>query len=163
MFDCLKRLGGASKQQVAALMRPVFCAKYPEYAEHMVETTATQLCHCNLRVYWRDGVCFLRGKEPSPALLEAIDIMLELSNNTPLNYWRDDPPVPLRFQLQSGEKVRMFAVAEYDPAFPQSAFRRTERMIWLFGGRGHPQPLPVPNKQFLALRQENGMHRFFTL
>lgn len=160
--ESLKRLGGTRKQQMAALMRPVFCTKHPEYAEHIVETTVEQLRHCNMKIHWKEGICFLGGNPPCSEFLEAIDIMLELSNNAPLDYWRGDAPVLLRFQLQEGEKIRMFAVAKYGYLPSQLKFRHTERVIWLFDGQGHPQALPVSNKQFFAVRQENGRHRFFT-
>ena len=59
------------------------------------------------------------------------------------------------------QKVRRFVVATYEEELTDLQLGPYDRVILLFDGQGQAQPLSVSNKQFFAVRQENGTHRFF--
>ena len=162
LLDALERLGCARTDQLAGLIRPVFCAGKPEIAPRLVASAMRQLEYCNAEIT-RDGdVYTVPGEHVDYDGLQAVDIMLQLSSGAVLDYRKGKWPVLLRFSIQE-QKVRSFAVASYGSWAAKAHFTPCERIILLFDGRGQPEALPVSNKQFFAVRQEDGTHRFFAL
>ena len=160
LLEALDSLGGAKLKQLTDLLRPVFCVEKPDAAPRIVEAAIHQMDHCNIPLC-RDGeVVYLPGRHPSFQQLEAIDVMLELSCGELLNYRCEKPPILLRFAVQE-QKVRLFAVTTVPEVQYGIELYDTERIIMLFDGHGNPHALPVPNKQFLAIRQDDGTHRFY--
>lgn len=100
-----------------------------------------------------------------PRRLEAIDVMLELSNAAPLDFdGRQAPPALLRLAVQ-GKKISLFAVlsaeAPVDRPCCRLTLEPTERVVFLLGEQT-PDSLPdIPNKCFYAAAQADGSHRFF--
>lgn len=162
LLDALDTLGGATLQQLTALLQPVFCTEKPEAAPRIVNAAIRQMGLCNVELC-RDGeLVFLPGRRPGERLLEAVDVMLELSGANPLSYFCGKPPILLRFSVQE-QKVRTFAVIHSAMDVYGSEFHQTERIILLFDGRDKAPVLPVSNKQFVAVRQEDGSHRFYAV
>ena len=162
LLEVLETLGGATLRQLTDLLRPVFCAEKPEVAPRIVHAAIRQMSLCNVDLC-RDGeLVFLPGRRPREDLLEAIDVMLQLSEANPLSYACGKPPILLRFSVQE-QKVRTFAVIHSAVDVYGSEFHQTERIILLFDGRDKAPVLPVSNKQFVAVRQEDGTHRFFAV
>ena len=163
MLDVINRLGCIRKDQLAELVKYIFCSAKPEVAPRLVNSAINQLLYGNVQIR-RDGEIYrLPHVKPDPKLLEAIDIMLELGGAMLIDYRAGAPPVLLRFVVE-GEKVRSFTVVPSDADVIGIGFDRTERIIQLFDGQGQqPSALPVSNKQFLAISQENGSHRFVAL
>ena len=93
-------------------------------------------------------------------LVMVLSIAPQVSAASIEDYWRARSPVLLRFCVQE-QKFRSFAIAKYTPELFSIDFPQHERIIMLFDGQGQPQTLPVSNKQFFAVRQEDGSHRFF--
>ena len=163
LLDALERLGGLRETQMISLLRPVFCVKKPDAAPQIVAAALRQLSNGSVRLSDDGGVIRLHGTErPNGKLLDAVDVMLQLAGAGLADYWRGNPPVLLRFCVQA-RKVRTFSVAAYGPDISTAAFPPHERIILLFDGQGQPQALPVSNKQFIAVRQEDGTHRFFAM
>lgn len=163
ILNALERLGGLREAQMVSLIRPVFCAEKPEVAPRVVAAALRQFSSYNVKLCDDGGVIHLQGTElPSGKMLEAIDVMLQLAGAGLADYWKGNPPVLLRFCVQ-GQKVRTFSVAGYGPDVFTAVFPPHERIILLFDGQSQPQALPVSNKQFIAVRQEDGTHRFFAL
>ena len=160
--EALELLGGARLDQLAALLCPAFCAGKPEIAPRIAETTVRQLRLRNMELWQEDDLVFLPGRRPGPEVLEAIDVMLELSGGTPLSYGVGRPPILLRFSVQE-QKVRLFAVVLSGADLIGTELRYTEKIIRLFDGQGRMRRLPVSNKQFCAVRQSDGTHRFFAV
>ena len=160
LLEALDSLGGAKLGQLTKLLQPVFCIEKPEAAPRIVEAAIRQMERCNISLC-RDGdLVYLPGKRPATPLLEAIDVMLELSCGELLNYRCGKPPILLRFAVQE-QKVRLFAVTTVPADLYGTELYDTERIIMLFDGHGNQHALPVPNKQFLAIRQDDGTHRFY--
>lgn len=160
LLNVIQRLGCVRREQLYQLFCPLFCADSPNTAEavagaalHRLRTTCQQLRET-------DDILHLTNAKPDRDLLEAIDVMIELSQASPLDFRRDEPPVLLRFSVQEF-KVRRFAVVHGGTALDVLHFGSHERVILLFDGQGQAQPLPVSNKQFFAVRQDDGSHRYF--
>lgn len=163
ILNALERLGGLREAQMISLIRPVFCAEKPEVAPRVVAAALRQFSGGNVKLCDDGGVVHLQGTDrPDGKLLEAIDVMLQLAGAGLADYWKGNPPVLLRFCVQ-GQKVRTFSVAGYGPDVFTAVFPPHERIILLFDGQSQPQALSVSNKQFIAVRQEDGTHRFFAL
>ena len=162
MLDVINRLGCIRKDQLSELVKSEFCSIKPEVAPRLVNSAMNQLLYGNVQIR-RDGEVYrLPHVKPDPKLLEAIDVMLELGGAMLIDYRAGAPPVLLRFVVE-GEKVRSFTVLPMYTDVGNMHIDRTERIILLFDGQGQPSALPVSNKQFLAIRQENGSHRFAAL
>lgn len=160
LLDALDTLGGAELRQLTELLRPVFCAGKPEIAPRIVEAAIGQMRRCNIELC-RDGeLVYFPGRRPGQLLLEAVDVMLELSGTELLNYRCGKPPILLRFSVQE-QKVRLFTVTIPGADLYGIELPNTERIILLFDGQDKADVLPVPNKQFFAVRQNDGNHRFF--
>ena len=159
LIEAIKKLGCARKDQLTALLRPVFCAHRPDMAERVTEAALRQLRIGNLPLVQEDNLCRLPKARADPSHLEAIDVMLELSDAVPLEYRAGEKPVLLRFSV-GGEKIRRLAVLEDTDLLDESAVFHGERLIRLYDSRASPEPWPVSNRQFIAVRQENGTHRF---
>lgn len=163
ILNALERIGGLREDQIISLLRPVFCAEKPEAAPLIVTAALRQLTGCNVKLCSDGGVIRLHGTvQPDLKLLDAVDVMLQLAGADLADYWRANPPVLLRFCVQA-RKARTFSVAAYGPDVFTTTFPPHERIILLFDGQGRPQALPVSNKQFIAVRQEDGTHHFFAL
>lgn len=163
ILDALERLGGLRQEQIISLIRPVFCAEKPEAAPKIAAAARRQFSNCNIRLCDNGGVVHLQGAQrPNSELLDAIDVMLQLAGAGLTDYWKGKAPVLLRFCVQA-QKVRAFSVASYGPDVFTAAFPPHERVILLFDGQSQPQALPVSNKQFIAVRQEDGTYRFYAL
>ncbi len=109
-----------------------------------------------------DMVC-LPGAEPDPRLTEAIDVMLELSEGTPLDFQAvRGVPFLLRFSL-GGDTLRLFSVADLLlPDLPeQTPRRRMVRIVWIVENGVAPENLVLPRRHFFAVRQQDGTHRFY--
>ena len=159
LLDALNILGGAREGQLTALLLPVFCDKRPDMAP-IVTHAALDQAYKYSRPFEMDGdLIYLRGRRPDPLFLEAVDVMLELTNGAPLSYHPLKPPLLLRFTMQE-QKIRLFCVTEPNPTITE--FQKTERIIQLVDGQSQARALPVPNKQFYAVRRKDGTHRFFT-
>lgn len=106
---------------------------------------------------------YLARDQPDPLRLEAIDVMLELSEGGPQDFTvKLETPRLLRFAL-GADKLRLFTVALLSyAADPQHISReRSERIVWVSNSGTPPQGLALPPKHFFAARQEDGSHRFY--
>ena len=163
LLDVLERLGCVRERQLVSLIRPAFCRQRPDIAPALVASSMRQLMRGNFNIRKESDVFLRRNAETNPALLEAVDVMLELSSDAPSSYRTAPPPALLRFSVQEDKSLAAFLVARYGEDPTRMALTPEERIILLFDGRGHPNPLPVSNKQFFAVRLESGKRRFFAL
>lgn len=160
LLAALRKLGGARKDQLVVLFRPVFCARKPDSADWIAGTALHRL-QCTNQLRESEGVYYLTNAPPDD-VLEAIDVMLDLSQAKPLDFQRGEAPALLRFSVQE-QKVRRFVVARHGVDSEDLRLGAHERVILLFDGQGKGQPLPVSNKQFYAVRQEGGTHRYYAV
>ncbi len=137
----------------------IFCAKKSEVASGRC---MRQMKCCNVPLGQDVNLFNLPGRCPGPLQMEAVEIMLEIAGKELLEYRASKPPILLRFSVQ-GQKIRLFAVAAPRADLYGVELHQTERIIQLFDGQDKTYVLPVTNKQFLAVRQDDGSHRFFAM
>lgn len=157
-FKCLRL------DQLHTLLREKF--RRPGVADvnegHMA-AMLRQLRRGNWDIRTADGLVWIAGAKPDPRRLEAIDVMLELTEGAPQDLQAElPPPFILRFTL-GGEKLRLFAVAALDPGLLPACVerRRMERIVWISDSGTAPEGLVLPPKHFFAARQPDGSHRFY--
>jgi len=160
ILEMLEKLGGARTDQLITLLRPVYCACKPEAAPQIVRAAIRQLFVCNIPLCKDGDTVYLPGRKPTMAQLEAVDVMLELSGGAPMDFIRGEAPILLRFTAQK-RKERLFCITTADAAPCAAALAPTERVILLFDGQRPRRALPVSNKQIYAVRQGDGIHRFY--
>ena len=160
MLAAIQRLGCVRRDQLVALFRPAFCAESPGAEESVADSALYRLRCCCQQVRVSNDVWRMSNAKENRLLLEAVDVMIELSGAKPLDYQKAQPPALLRFAVQE-QKIRRFVVAACGEDLTDLRLGPYDRVILLFDGRGQAQPLAVSNKQFFAVRQENGTHRYF--
>ena len=115
-------------------------------------------------VWLRGDVVSYGDRRIDPRLLEALDVMLELTRVQPGFYSKDGlhEPFLLRFTGNGKGAGYLFSVAWLDAATHIATVPRMkgERIIWIseIGSFGE---IDLPRHHFFAARQENGTHRFF--
>ena len=160
MLAAIQRLGCVRRDQLVASFRPAFCAKSPGVEERVADSALYRLRCCCQQVRVSNGVWHMSNAKENGQLLEAVDVMIELSGAKPLDYQKTQPPALLRFTVQE-QKIRRFVVAACGEDLTDLRLGPYDRVILLFDGRRQAQPLAVSNKQFFAVRQKNGTHRYF--
>lgn len=161
ILEVLRKLGCLRKDQLHTLVRGKFSDL--EINELRMEAMLRQLRSGlgDFRVD-NDFVYLARG-QPDTVRLEAIDVMMELSEGAPQDFTvRLEGPCLLRFSL-GGDKLRLFSVARLSHVSePQMIQReRSERIVWISDSGTPPEGLALPPKQFFAARQTDGSHRFY--
>ena len=105
----------------------------------------------------------IAGFTPTPARLEAIDVMLELSEGAPQEFTvKVDSPRLLCFTL-GVDKLKLFSVAMLSHVSDTQLLHRerSERIVWISDSGTPLEGLTLPPKHFFAARQADGSHRFY--
>ena len=166
VLDVLRRLGCVRENQLEALLKARFFPPEKAVPPGLLEAMLRQFRCGNIELRRQDDVIFLPEKAPDARLLEAIDVMLELSGAVPSDFWAEAMGVVLlRFSV-AGRRISLFAVLHAgDLINPDArsppAVSRAERVVVLLPGDSTPPALSIPNTVFYALRQKDGSHRFF--
>ena len=163
ILEALRRLGCVRQNQLHALVRGKFQRPDFEISEARMAAMLRQL-RSGLGDFHVDGnFVYLARGQPNGARLEAIDVMLELSEGAPQDFTvKVDSPRLLRFAL-GGDKLKLFSVARLSHiSEPQQLQReRSERIVWISDSGTPPEGLALPPKHFFAARQADGSHRFY--
>lgn len=161
ILDVLRKLGCVRQDQLHTLVQ----GKFPDQkvSETRMEAMLRQLRYGLGDFRLDGGFVYLARGQPDVAQLEAIDVMLELSEGAPQNFTvKADSPRLLRFTL-GGDKLRMFSVAMLSHVSePQQLQReRSERIVWISDNGKPPEGLSLTPKHFFAARQADGSHYFY--
>ena len=166
VLDVLQRLGCVRVTQLEALLKAQFFPPEKTVPPGFLNAMLRQFRCGDVEISRQGDVIFLPEKTPDPRLLEAVDVMLELSGAAPSDFWAEERgAVLLRFSV-AGKRVSLFAVLHAgdligpDACSPPAA-SRAERVVVLLPGDSPPPALSIPNTVFYALRQKDGSHRFF--
>ncbi len=162
ILEVLRKLGCVRTDQLHALVRGKFQRPGFEIGEARMAAMLRQL-RSGLGDFRLDGgfVCLAWG-QPDALRLEAIDVMLELSEGTPQHFTaKVDSPRLLRFVL--GDRLKLFSVTRLSHVSdPQQLQReRSERIVWISDGGTPPEGLALPPKHFFAARQADGSHCYY--
>ena len=163
ILEVLRKLGCVKQDQLHALVRGKFQRPDFEISEARMTAMLRQL-RSGLGDFHVDGnFVYLARDQPDAARLEAIDVMLELSEGAPQEFTvKVDSPRLLRFAL-GGDKLKLFSVAKLAHiSEPQQLQReRSERIVWISDGGTPPEGLALPPKHFFAAQQADSSHRFY--
>jgi len=160
LLEALHKLHYARIDQLARLLMVPFRLDDQVRAERIVRGAMRQLQYGDGRVLINGNLVQQPGTMPDRKQLDAVDVMLQLSDAAPLDYTLPMPPVLLRFSIQ-GTKVQIFSVLDGTANASLACFGPAERLIILLGKDEIAAPIPVSNKQFFAKRKEDGSYRFF--
>lgn len=166
MLDVLQRLGCIRRRQLAAMLQARFFSAGTQMPPTMIDAILRQFRCGNIEILTMDDVLLLPGRTADDQLLEAVDIMLELSEARPTDFWAaGTPPILLRFSV-TGRRLSLFAVLQAaEPMGPDvrapPRISKAERVVVLLSDDDNPPSLDIPNHVFYALRQKDGSHRFF--
>lgn len=163
ILDILRKLGCIRKDQLQALVQGKFGRPDLEITQPRMDAMLRQLRAGLGEFRVDDDFVYLVRGQPDAIRLEAIDIMLELSEGTPQDFTAKlEGPRILRFTM-GGDKLKLFSVAKLahitDPPLIQR--ERSERIVWISNGGTPLQGLTLPPKHFFAARQADGSHRFY--
>ena len=145
------------------LQRQFYTSGESMVSENHMAAMFRQLCYCNYDIHAEGGYIYIANAAPDSRLLEAVDIMLELSQQSLSDFKvTQASPIVLRFSL-GGEKLRLFSVASLSLAENVNTLNRQkmEQIIWIADNGVLPEGLILPPKHFFAARQEDGTHRFY--
>lgn len=161
ILEALKKLGCVRRRQLHALVQN----KFPRMrvSGQSMDAMVRQLRCGNRNIQADVEFVGLPGVLPDHRRLEAVDIMLELSENRLGDFSaRCESPELLRFSLE-GASLRLFTVATAsDPLCSIGRARDSPgRMVWISDSGSTPPGLSLPPKHFFAVRQPDGSHRFY--
>ncbi len=161
ILDTLRKLRAVRRRQLAVLVREKF-QFVPETVEPRMNAMLRQLRMGTNDILLDGDIIHLSGIQPDVLRLEAIDVMLELSEGTPRDFTMHvNRPELLRFSW--GEDPRLFTVAElFNPIHSaEDGLARRKRVVWISGSGTAPEGLILPPKHFFAVHQADGSHRFY--
>lgn len=157
-FKCLRQ-----NQLQTLLSRQFHAPGRADVNERHVTTMLHQLRHGNWDIQTEGGYVYLDNALPDSRILEAVDIMLELTETAPMDFKKktDLPPL-LRF-IVAGERLRFCTVAYLYQAEDIALLEqdRVGRIVWITDNGRVPDGLTLPPKHFFAARQKDGSHRFY--
>lgn len=164
IVEVLKQLKYLRVCQLHAMLQAHFVPQGIEIGEHRMNTMLNQLRTISNFVFLRGDMVTYGPREISERYLEAIDVMLELTENAPSYYSCERLPEPclLRFSGDGEMMGQLFSVLWLDipgriAATPRM---RGERIIWI-SDQVELDGLSLPRHQFFAHRQQDGTHRFY--
>ena len=159
VVDVLNKLGCLRRDQLYILTRDHFKTEDFTLSEYQMDESLRQLPFLVNEIRVENGVVRLSEYKPEPLRLEAIDVMLELSNGYPIRFSATrDEDILLRFALGS-DPPRQYTVAAYSDAV--AAVEDGKNIVWISIKDLKPENLSLAKQQFYAQRQEDGSHRFF--
>lgn len=164
IVEALKQLKYARVRQLQAMAETHFGPQGVEIGEYRMGVMLRQLRTASNFVFLQKDLVLYGRREISERYLEAIDVMLELTENTPLFYSceRLEEPVLLRFGGDGEMLGLLFSVAHLDiPARIAATSRmKGERIVWI-SDSVDMSSVTLPKHHFFAHRQQDGTHRFY--
>lgn len=164
IIEILKQLKYLRTNQLFALVRAHYLPQGIEIGEHRLDVMLRQLRTASNCIFLQKDLVIYGHREISERYLEAIDIMLELTDNAPIFYSCDrlSPPCLLRFGGDAEMLGLLFSVAWLDSPgrIATMPCMKGERIVWISENM-KVDGFALPKHHFFALRQKNGTHRFY--
>ena len=161
LLAALEKLGCAEQRQLAALLQKTFA-----FSSHEDAVRVTNACVRQMQMQMggllqiSDGLITQTGGQLNTQRIEAVDVMLELSAAQPDDFYAVDRHILLRFSLGEPSFKQFVIVSGSDPP-PEREIRQDEKTIVLLPDNIRPEAFSYTRPVIFAIRQENGMHRFF--
>ena len=159
LLAALEKLGCAELRQLAALLQKTFAFSSIDDAVRVTNACVRQMQMGGL-LQISDNIVSHCGERAVSQQIEAIDVMLELSENVPISFTAEQPPILLRFSVQQN-RVHTFAVVKSSQSLLLVNFQPLEKVVILLSQDERPMNLPIGNQQIFAIRQEDRSFRFF--
>ena len=159
LLAVLEKLGCAEQRQLAALLQKAFAFSSLDDAVRVTGACVRQMQMGGL-LQISNGLVTQTGGQPSPQQIEAIDVMLELSAAQPESFYAVDKHILLRFSLGEPNFKQFVIVSGSDPP-PEHEIRQDKKIIALLPDSIKPEAFSYTRSVIFAIRQENGIHRFF--
>ena len=159
LLAALGKLGCAEQRQLAALLQKTFAFSSLDDAMRVTVACVRQMQMGRL-LQISDGIASQCGEWAIPQRIEAIDVMLELSAAQPQDFHAVDQHILLRFLLGEPSFKQFVIVSGSDPP-PEREIRQDEKTIVLLPDGIKPEAFSYTRSVIFAIRQENGIHRFF--
>ena len=163
IMEILRKLGYIRREQLRTLVQGRFSEL--EISECRMAAMLRQLRYTMADVRLDGSAIWLGAAKPDFRRLEAVDVMLELSEGRPQDFSvKCQSPELLRFTLE-GDSLRLFTVATISAPLHTSVQARDSlgRGVWISDSGTAPPGLTLPPKHFFAVRQPDGSHRFYGL
>lgn len=164
ILEILKEFKYLRVRQLYALVQTHYRARGIKIDERRMDIMLRQLRTGTNYVWLREDVVSYGDRKVDTRLLEALDVMLELTKAQPVFFSKDElrEPFLLRFSGNDKGAGYLFSVAWLDAATHIAVIPRMkgERIIWISGGVFLGE-LDLPRHHFFAARQADGTHRFF--
>lgn len=162
ILELVQKLGYVKRRQLHSLVSRKFRPQGMEISQAGMDTMLRQLGLCNQAIQLDEDGVALAGERSDPRRLEAVDVMVELSGDMPVDFRvGQQSPQLLRFVLNDS-KTRLFTVAALESGTLEELVRqRMERIIWISDSGIAPEGLTLPSKHFFAARQSDDTHRFY--
>lgn len=164
IVEVLKQLKYLRVRQLHAMIQAHYGPQGVEIGEHRLNVMLRQLRTASNCIFLQDDLVTYGRREISEHYLEAIDVMLELTENAPIFYSRDRllEPCLLRFGGDGEMLGLLFSVTWLDiPGRIAAAPRmKGERIIWITDCVDMGS-IVLPKHHFFARRQQDGTHRFY--
>lgn len=159
LLAVLEKLGCAEQRQLAALLQKTFAFSSIDDAVRVTNACVRQMQMGGL-LQIADNIVAQVGEHPAAQRIEAIDVMLELSAAQPESFYAVDQHILLRFSLGEPSFKQFVIVSGSDPP-PEREIRQDEKIIVLLPDSIRPEAFSYTRPVIFAIRQENGIHRFF--
>ena len=159
LLAVLEQLGCAEQRQLAALLQKTFAFSSLDDALRVTGACVRQMQMGGL-LQITDGIVSSCREQAFPQRIEAINVMLELSAAQPEDFYAVDKHTLLRFSLGEPSFKQFVIVSGSDPP-SEHEIRQDEKVIVLLPDNIRPETFPYTRPVILAIRQENGTHRFF--
>ena len=159
LLAVLEKLGCAEQRQLAALLQKTFAFSSIDDAVRVTNACVRQMQMGGL-LQIADGIVTRTGENPITQRIEAIAVMLELSAAQPESFYAVDKHILLRFLLGEPNFKQFVIVSGSDPP-PEHGIRQDEKTIVLLPDNIRPEAFSYTRPVIFAIRQENGIHRFF--
>ena len=161
IMEILRKLGYIRREQLRTLVQGQFSEL--EISECRMAAMLRQLRYATGDVHLDNSAIWLGEAQPDFQRLEAVDVMLELSEGRPQDFSvKCQSPELLRFTLEGGS-LRLFTVATISDLLHTSVQARDGpgQAVWISDSGTAPPGLVLPPKHFFAVRQPDGSHRFY--
>ena len=159
LLATLEKLGCAEQLQLAALLQKMFAFSFLDDAVRVTNACVRQMQMGGL-LQISDNIVSHCGERAVSQQIEAIDVMLELSAAQPEDFFAVDKHTLLRFSLGEPSFKQFVIVSGSDPP-PEREIRQDEKIIVLLPDSIRPEAFSYTRSVIFAIRQENGIHRFF--
>lgn len=166
ILEVLHKLGCIRRTQLLVLVREKFRRPDLVVTKERLDAMLQQMRCMTADVRLDEEFVFLHGKIPDARMLEAVDVMLELTEGTLRDFFRVEWQKPkLLYFFYGAEKLSSVTIAHLTGTYVLDLTVVHDdtrgRVVWISDTGEPPNTLILPAGHFFAARLPDGKHRFF--